>query len=306
MYIKYKPQDQRIPDTQYRDTLIDIRDNGVWEKAQAGDDKGRLTRTVLGHQNRFLVENGAPFITERTLEPNWKKSIAPWKQAVGEIFAFINGARTTEALQDFGCNYWRFWATEKKCAKRGLPPGDLGDGSYGDAFANFPGPNGPINQFEHVVKQMRYKPHLKTHFISPWVPPFVYRHEDAEQKVVVCPCHGWIYFHIIQGKISLHMTQRSADVPVGVPNNMVQYFALLLAVAHVMDLTPHEFVHNMINCHYYDDQVEDVNTLIERPVYPFPILRLENPPDNLFDFRKEHFILEEYQAGEYIGPPAAI
>ena len=64
------------------------------------------------------------------------------------------------------------------------------------------------------------------------------------------------------------MFQRSGDLPVGVPTNLIQYAALLLAVAHVTKLQPHEYIHTISDAHIYLDQLEAVEkmlcTLVQR------------------------------------------
>ena len=79
---------------------------------------------------RFPMAHGAAVITERSIKGFVNK-------AIGELCAFINGARTLDELAEFGCDWWDAWATPEKSGSRGLEPGDLGPGSYGHAFHNF-------------------------------------------------------------------------------------------------------------------------------------------------------------------------
>lgn len=269
------------------------------------DEKGEEIRTIdlLGAPvSRFnLLENGVPFLTERSL-----KSF--WKGAVGELFAFINGVRTQEELEKFGCKWWKAWCTEKKCAKRGLETGDLGPGSYGAAFHDFPtADGGSFNQFAEIIKQMKERPELKTHFISPWIPQYTIRNKDHQQKVVVCPCHGWMHFRILDGKLSLVMFQRSCDILIGCPSNWVQYSALLLAMAEVMGLEPYEFVHMISDAHIYENQLPWVEEILARPSHAFPTLKIVNSHDNIFDYRPDDFELEDYEREKPIkGIPVGI
>jgi thymidylate synthase len=269
----------------------------------------------MGVQMRFPVENGAPVTTLRDLAPARKTVPTVWRQAVGEIFAFVNGARTTAQLEEFGCHWWRHWATEEKCRKRGLEIGDLGPGSYGPAFHNHPTLQGDgfggvarVNQFEQVLYQMGQQPHLKTHFIDPWIPSATYRPRNGKnQEVVVCPCHGWIHFLVdAEGGLSLHMFQRSGDMPVGVPNNQAQYFALLLAVAQVLNLKPKELVHTISDAHIYVNQVPGVEEMLAREPLPYPEMTIDESVTNLFDFRHEHFDLAGYVSHPDIKFPVAI
>src|SRR5258708_22512864 len=219
---------QRTPDTQYRRVLQDILEHGVRTKTQQETDAITLMAPAPMH---FKLENGFPLITERNMAPKVSErlKVTIWQQAIAEICAFINGARTLKQLEEFGCYWWEPWGTEKKCAKRGLETGDLGPGSYGAAFHDFPtADGGSYNQFQNIIEQIRELPHLRTHFITPWIPQYTIRGNGKQQKVVVAPCHGWIHLRVIENKLTLHMIQRSADIPVGVPANMVQYAALTM------------------------------------------------------------------------------
>lgn len=303
----YKPFDQRTPDTQYRDLLKYIVENGRVAKSQQGVD----AITVIGTPPmRFKFENGFPIITDRNMDPKTheKLPVTIWQQAIGEIFAFINGVRTVEGLESFGCYWWKDWATAEKCTKRGLKTGDLGPGSYGGAFHDFPTAEGtPFNQFKHIVEQIKEEPQLRTHFVSPWVPQYIGRGKGKQQKVVVAPCHGWVNIRIIDNKLSLHMHQRSGDVPVGVPSNMVQYGALALAIAHATGTIPYEYVHTISDAHIYVDQMDAVNTMIAREPRTLPTVTMNTEKDDLFAFRKEDFTLSDYNPHPGIkGIPVAI
>lgn len=280
----YKPYSERTPDEQYKNVLRLIFENGEIDKTQQGVDA--LTY-MAPPPMRFKLSNGFPMITER--------NITFWKQPIAEIFAFINGARTLQKLEEFGCKFWTPWGTKEKCEKRGLPPGDIGPGSYGAAFHDFPTIEGmPFNQLKHIVEQIKELPHLRTHFVSPWIPQYIGRGKGKQQKVVVAPCHGWMHFRILNGKLTLHMIQRSADVPVGVPSNMIQYAALLLAMATITGYEPYEYIHSFSDAHIYVDQIPNVEEILKRESRPFPTVEITRDVEDLFSFRKDDFSLSDY------------
>ena len=304
--VNYKPLTQRTPDDQYKALLKDILEYGQRGKSQQEVD----AITLIGAKPmRFRLDNGFPMITERNLSPVMKRlPVTIWQQAIGEICAFVNGARTTSELEEYGCYWWKYWCTKEKCEKRGLEAGDLGPGSYGAAFHDFPTSEGPtFNQFKYLVEQIKEKPHLRTHFITPWIPQYIYRLKGRQQKVVVCPCHGWIHIRVIDNRLTLHMFQRSGDAPIGVPSNMIQYAALTMMLAHVTGLKAYEYVHTISDAHIFVDQIPAVQKIISRDSKPFPTIKINTNKKNIFDFRREDFELTDYNPHPGIkGIPVAI
>ncbi len=284
----------RQPDTQYRELLQEILDKGVRTQTQQEVD----AITLIGPRPlHFKIADGFPVITERNMAPKTSERlpVTIWQQAIAEIIGFLNGARTLEQLESYGCSWWSPWGTPEKCRKRGLIPGDLGPGSYGAAFHDFPTAEGETyNQFKYIIEQIKEQPHLRTHFITPWIPQYTVRVIGRQQKVVVAPCHGWIHLRVLDNKLTLHMFQRSADVPVGVPANMTQYSALLLMIAQATGLEPYEYVHSFSDAHIYVDQLDAVKTMLEREPKPLPDIELKSKSTDIFSFRYTDFELKNY------------
>jgi thymidylate synthase len=302
-----KPVSERTPDDQYQKLLKSILDRGTRTPSQQGVDA--LTLMAPGPM-RFRLDNGFPIINERNMAPKESERlpVTVWQQAIGEICGFINGARTQEELEKFGCYWWKSWVTPEKCAKRGLETGDLGPGSYGAAFHDFPTiDGGAFNQFKHIVEQIKEEPQLRTHFVSPWIPQYIGRGKGKQQKVVVAPCHGWVHLRVIENKLTLHMFQRSADTPVGLPSNMVQYAALAMMLAHVTGTEPYEYIHSISDAHIFVDQIPAVETMLAREAKPFATVVMNKDKTDLFDFRREDFTLSDYSPHPGIaGIPVAI
>ncbi len=112
---------------------------------------------------------------------------------------------------------------------------------------------------------------------------------------------------VIDNKLTLHQFQRSADVPVGVPSNMVQYGALLMMIAQATGTIPHEYVHSFSDAHIFVDQVPAVETMLSREPKALATMKIDTSVTNFFDFRKDHFTLEDYTPHPGIkGIPVAI
>ncbi|MEA2216854.1 MAG: thymidylate synthase, partial [Solirubrobacteraceae bacterium] len=75
--------------------LAAIRDGGVRVQTK----QGLQALALAGQPMRFPIAHGAAVITERSIKSFVGK-------AIGELCAFINGARTLEQLAEFGCDWW--------------------------------------------------------------------------------------------------------------------------------------------------------------------------------------------------------
>jgi thymidylate synthase len=280
--IIFKPLNERKPDTQYQDNLKQILNTGILIK---DTPQGVGAYTCFGTTKKmvFDLSNGFPLITGRKLGP---------RMSIREITAFINGVRDIDTLsRDWGCKFWDDYRGQG--ARMGLEPNDLGPGSYGAAFAAYPMPDGGTwNQFEHVVRQIRDYPTLRTIRVTPWMPFYTAR--GAGRKVIVAPCHGDLFFRVIDGSLHMEMDQRAADMALGVPNNMVQYAALLMMICQVTNLQPGNYIHNLIDAHIYENQVPFMEELADREPLPFPSMEIDRSITDLFSFRADHFTVREY------------
>jgi thymidylate synthase len=287
----YLPYDERRPSTQYQDLLRTIRDDGVRVETKQGED----ALAVAGVQMRFPMAHGAAVITERSIGGFATK-------AIGELCAFINGARTLEELAAFGCDWWGAWATPEKTAPRGLAPGDLGPGSYGHAFKNFTtnidDPDDPgFDQLPHLIQKLKDLPLDRTAVMSPWIPVANHREAGVKSRNTIAPCHGWIHALVLNDKLHLVHNQRSGDTPIGVPSNMAQYTALGLMIEQLTGYEFVEYVHWIQYAHIYANQFAAVDELLSREPRPLPTLRLTEAGrrvTDIHDFRAEHFVLEDY------------
>ena len=258
--MRYSPYAERTPDGQYQDMLRRVRDEGI----RVPTRQGPAALTLMQQTMRFDLANGFPVITDRSIGSFWRKPI-------GELCAFINGATPWTNCAEFGCDWWDAWATEAKTAKRGLPPGELGPGSYGGAFHDFP----------TAGRRRRASTSSATWWSRsgncPETAPTSSRRGSRSTRsgaparrpqATIAPCHGWVHVRVLDGGLHLHMFQRSGDVPVGVPSNMVQYAALALMLEHLTGFEAAAYYHTISDAHIYEDQLDAVETMLDREPPP--------------------------------------
>lgn len=300
MTMPYLPYSERTPDLQYHTLLARILREGRRVHPIHGEDALMLT----GVQLRFNMHNGFPLVTERDLSRSFPG-------ALGELIAFMHGAHTLEELQSYGCPkvFWERWVTKEKCAAFDLPEHELGPGSYGPGWAAQPTPEGTVfNQIEHLMRQIRERPHLRTHFLSPWIPAFVLQHAALTRKVVVAPCHGWVHFLAFPEtrELVLHHFQRSGDVPVGVALNVIEYAALGLLAARMLGYEFTELVYTISDAHIYESEVPFVKELLDREPHPYPTVTLDPTITDPFTARREHFTLSDYHPHPHLVIPTPV
>lgn len=282
----------------YRDVLW----NTLSSRLTVPTPQGQRAITAMQQVMTYPLVEGYPIITERDLTGSWRK-------AIGELCAFINGATTSKEIAEFGCDWWGPWTTDSKTAKRGIEPGSLGPASYGGAFRHFPTPSGSregFDQFANLVEQIRKYPDVRTHFITPWIPYWQVR---GIEKSTIAPCHGWVHVRIINGEIHLHMFQRSGDVPVGVPHNMVQYAALIIMLSQLTGYRPGVYYHTISDAHVYEDQIPACDKMIFREHRRLPWLHLTSEGykvTDIHEFRAEHFELRNYNPHPSIRIPVSV
>src|SRR5258708_7406851 len=87
-------------------------------------------------------------------------------------------------------------------------------------------------------------------------------------------CHNMYQCNVKNGKLSLHLYQRSADIFLGVPFNIASYALLAVILAQVTGNKPGEFVHTFGDVHIYNDHVEQIKEQLTREPKAFPHITL--------------------------------
>ncbi len=311
----YKPYTERTPDDQYERVLADILEKGKKKTVihssliENADSGHKYCLELPARMLQYDLSNGVPILPIRDLGMSYRG-------AIGEIVAFINGARTLKELKSFGCPeiFWKRWVTKEKCAIWGLKEGDLGPGSYGPVLTSLPAPDQrpwwkkilfflkkpKFNQIDALMSQMLRNPFLRTNLLTTWYPPLALgdKKQESPRKVVVASCHGNIVQFDVMDDRTMHMTlyQRSADIPVGVVLNLAEWVAFGMMVAYMTDLQFTYYTHVLPNPQMYDIQETKVRELLQRSPKRLPslYLRPKRKITRIQDFRKEDFELEDY------------
>ena len=132
-----------------------------------------------------------------------------------------------------------------------------------------------------------------------------YNPEDIDD-VFVAPCHGDFKCFVADGLLSLHLCQRSADVPIGIPFNIASYAVLLMMLAQVSGLKADELVITTQDTHVYLNQIYPAKIQLTREPRSLPVLRINPDVRDIFSFGFDDFELEGYDPHPFIKYPVGV
>ena len=250
---------------QYLDLVRHVMEHGVDKE----DRTGTGTRSVFGYQLRCNLADGFPLLTTKKVH---------LKSIIYELLWFLRGDTNVRWLQEHGVRIWNEWADEN---------GDLGP-VYGSQWRAWPdGNGGTIDQIAQVIDQIKNTPDSRRIMVSAW--------NVAEVPTMkLPPCHSLFQFYVAEGKLSLQLYQRSAELFLGVPFNIASYALLLMMVAHVTGLEPGEFVHTFGDAHIYRNHFDQIKEQRSREPRPLPRMVLNPEVKSIDDYKYEDFTLEGY------------
>ncbi len=262
---------------QYHTLLKHILENG----SQKTDRTGTGTISCFGYQMRFNLQEGFPMVTTKKLH---------LKSIIHELLWFLKGSTNIAYLKENGVGIWDEWADEN---------GDLGP-VYGKQWRSWQGADGKvIDQISEVINQIIKTPDSRRLIVSAW-------NVADLPEMALMPCHTLFQFYVADGKLSCQLYQRSADVFLGVPFNIASYALLTMMIAQVCGLKYGDFVHSFGDVHLYNNHIEQANLQLSRTPFPLPTMGINPFVKNIFDFKYEDFVLQDYQCHPGIKAPVAV
>lgn len=260
---------------------LDLLDRVLTEGIAKEDRTGTGTISVFGHQMRFNLQEGFPLLTTKKLH---------LKSIIYELLWFLHGDTNVKYLQDHDVRIWNEWADEQ---------GNLGP-IYGHQWRSWPDyDGGTIDQIAEAIDTIQYNPDSRRIIVSAW-------NVADLKKMKLPPCHAFFQFYVANGKLSLQLYQRSADIFLGVPFNIASYSLLLMMVAQVTGLEAGDFVHTLGDAHIYNNHLEQVKLQLTREPRLLPKMLINPAITNIFDFDYEDFTLTDYNPHPHIKGTVAV
>ncbi len=260
---------------------LDLCERVLREGTEKHDRTGTGTLSIFGHQMRFNLEEGFPLLTTKKLH---------LKSIIFELLWFLRGDTNVKYLQENGVRIWNEWADEN---------GELGP-VYGHQWRSWPDyQGGHIDQITMLIEQIKKNPDSRRHIVSAW--------NVAEvNSMALPPCHTLFQFYVADGRLSLQLYQRSADIFLGVPFNIASYALLLQMMAQVTGLKAGDFVHTFGDAHIYLNHIEQVKLQLTRDTRPLPKMIINPNVKDLFDFKYSDFQLQNYDPHPHIAGVVAV
>jgi len=254
---------------------LDLLDEVLREGTVKEDRTGTGTLSVFGRQLRFDLDQGFPLLTTKQLH---------LKSIIYELLWFLSGDTNVRYLQEHGVRIWNEWADDH---------GDLGH-VYGYQWRSWPDyDGGSIDQIATIVDDIRRTPDSRRLIVSAW-------NVADLPRMNLPPCHLLFQFYVADGRLSLQLYQRSADLFLGVPFNIASYALLLQMTAQVTGLRPGDFILTLGDAHIYRNHLDQVRLQLSRTPRPLPRMELNPARSSLFDFRYDDFRLVGYDPHPHI------
>lgn len=218
----------------------------------------RLDRTKVGAFSDFGrhmewdLSKGFPLLVSK---------FTAFKTMYTEMLFFIKGVTNNNWLTERNCNIWTPWANED---------GELGP-IYGSQLRNFNGAG--FDQLEYVISLLKNNPssrRIMFTYYNPLVLPEegkAHKENIENGKAVLPPCHVLYMFDVEERNgvkyLNGSLSQRSADVILGVSFNFAQLALWVHILAHHTGMQPGKIFHFMNNAHIYANQVDDIKLWLE-------------------------------------------
>ena len=303
-----------VPTTQaeqaYLDLVARVLERGVRKENRTGTD------TVSAFAEFYSVDlaQGYPLLTTKAV--NFRAMLA-------EVLWYLSGADHIRVLRE-QTKIWNAWADER---------GDL-ETAYGRFWRRFPVPADGValgaetwanadhphvrreadgslsfDQVGYVVDTLRTAPMSRRMVVSAWHPA-----NAAVSRLP--PCHYTFCFNVTptpEGEpdvLNCHLTQRSADLALGVPFNLACYALLTQVLAGIVGMTPGRFAHTLVDAHVYVDHIDGLREQLGRTPRPAPRLAIAPGPGGaplgLDDLTMDAFSLVGYDPAPAIRFPVAV
>jgi thymidylate synthase len=299
---------EKHPEYQYLNLLQKVLDSGV---KQVDKGTGDVTYSLFGQQIRFDLSEGFPLLTTKRTY---------WKGIVHELYWFLSGQSNIKYLVDNDIHLWddypykiyrerrskgedlpemtkdEFISKIKEDSEFAMEFGELRH-IYGELWRHWPAKDGRgVDQVRWAVEEIVRDSDCHNALVTSWNPEYLYRMANPDEAARYPIFHNMYQLNVKDGKVSLQLYQRSADMFLGVPFNIASYALLTHIIAQATGYEVGEFIHTFGDLHIYENHIEQVKEQLTREPYALPRVSIDSAVKDIDDFRPEHVKLEGYES----------
>ncbi|MFA9517796.1 thymidylate synthase [Halopenitus sp. H-Gu1] len=238
---------------QYLDLVDETLTEGTYKPNRTGVD------TIASFSGQYTVDlsEGFPLLTTKRMDGY------RWNSLIHEVLWYLSGEEHVRTLREH-TGIWDAWADEE---------GHL-DTAYGRFWRRYPVPDAGLpgeswpadahrwvtveededgterrtfDQIRYVLDTLRENPHSRRMVVNAW-------HPANATVSTLPPCHYTFVVNVQDGRLNLHLTQRSGDIALGVPFNVAAYSLLATAIAQRTGFEIGQFGHSIVDAHVYCGQ----------------------------------------------------
>ncbi|MFH1400873.1 MAG: thymidylate synthase [Nanoarchaeota archaeon] len=230
----------------YLDLVKETLSEGTYKPNRTGVD---AISHFAGHL-RVDLRDGFPLLTTKKMDGY------RWRSLIHEFLWYLSGEEHIRDLRE-KTKIWDAWADQEGRLETAygrfwrrfpIPSSGLDGEAWADESSRWVGreEDGSLtfDQIQYVIDTLRETPNSRRMVVSAWHPA-----NAAVSKLP--PCHYTFAFAVHDERLNLHMTQRSADIALGVPFNIAAYSMLDMIVAQEVGLRPGVFSHTLVDLHAY-------------------------------------------------------
>jgi len=274
------------PEQSYLDLLEYVLNHG-----ERRETRNAITYSTFGKNLEFNLET-FPLLTTKKM---FLKGIFE------ELMFFIKGKTDTIELSEKGVKIWEPNTSREFLDKMGFIDRKVGDMGpmYGYQWRNFFG----FDQLKYCIDLLKTDPNSRRIIMTSYNPAQAF-------EGVLFPCHGiCIMFYCVHisdnnYKLDIMMTQRSADLFLGVPFNISSYALLNYIICdHINNsdskykYTPGRLIMNLGDAHIYEEHKTQVIRQIMRTPLDFPKIVIKSTEDKkLESYCFENIEIIDYQS----------
>jgi thymidylate synthase len=153
-----------------------------------------------------------------------------------------------------------------------------------------------IDQLKLLIESLKSNPTGRRHIVTAWNPAYL-------SEMGLPPCHrDFQCYASNDGHLDLMWAQRSWDIGLGAPFNLVQYALLTHLIGRATGLTPRHLSVNYGDAHLYSNHIEPMRRVIEteKPRNGAPRLIINTSNTDIDGYRPEDFQVVGYESGPFV------